>query len=132
MRQNKINIILCLIAFSSVSYAQFEFEDDFEEYIAGHQLACQNPIDWTTWNNMPCDPLQDPYVSNNFSHSWPNSVSITSYNDLIKPLGNFSTGRNHITFDVYLSFSLFFKTRDSLKQQSLAGTRNPVYNIHSS
>jgi len=51
---------------------------------------------------MPCDPVQDPFLSGNISHSWPNSVLITSYNNLVKPLGNFSTGRNHITFYVYV------------------------------
>ena len=101
----KTLILISIVLFSSTTttvFAQFEFEDDFNAYIAGGQLACQNPVDWTTWNNMPCDPLQDPFVNNNFSHSWPNSVSITSYIDLIKPLGNFSTGRNHTTFYVYV------------------------------
>lgn len=102
MRRNKgIIVFFCIIA-SAVGFAQFEFDDNFEEYIAGLQLACQNPIDWTTWQNMPCDPVEDPLVSSNFSHSWPNSVLINSYNDLIKPLGNFSTGRNHTTFYVYI------------------------------
>ncbi len=101
MRQNKISIILCLIAFSSVSYAQFEFEDDFDEYVTGGQLACQNPFDWTTWSNFPCS-WEDPFINNNFFFSGPNSVLIESYNDLVKPLGNFSTGRNHTTFYVYI------------------------------
>ena len=100
----KIASILLLLCSSNMLnvFAQFEFEDNFEEYLIGLQLACQNPIDWTTWQNMPCDPVEDPLVSSNFSHSWPNSVLINSYNDLIKPLGNFSTGRNHIKFDVYI------------------------------
>ena len=97
----KTLILISIVLFSSNTttvFAQFEFEDNFNAYIAGGQLACQNPIDWTTWSNFPCDPVEDPFINNNFSYSWPNSVSITLYNDLIKPLGNFSTGRNHITF----------------------------------
>jgi hypothetical protein len=50
---------------------------------------------------MPCGP-EDPFVNNNISFSWPNSVLITSLNYLVKPLGNFSTGRNHITFCIYV------------------------------
>jgi hypothetical protein len=102
MRRNIVIIVFFTIIGSVVGFAQFEFDDNFEVYVTGGQLACQNPIDWTTWNNMPCDPVEDPFISNNFSFSWPNSVSITSYNDLIKPLGNFSTGRNHTTFYVYI------------------------------
>jgi len=108
---NLTKLLLVILFCSLLNYGQvnepkqiteFEFEDDFNAYIAGGQLACQNPIDWTTWSNFPCDPVEDPFINNNFSYSWPNSVSITLYNDLIKPLGNFSTGRNHTTFYVYV------------------------------
>ncbi len=102
MRYNTSIAILFFIIVSSVGFAQFEFEDDFEEYIVGIQLACQNPIDWTTWSNLPCDPVEDPFISTNHSFSGSNSVVITRYNDLIKLLGNISAGRNLINFRIYI------------------------------
>ena len=98
-------IILLIILFisytSNFSFAQFEFQDNFDSYITNQQLACQNPIDWTTWSNLPCSN-EDPWLSNIFSFSWPNSVVINSYNDLIKLLGSYSTGGYHITVRAYV------------------------------
>jgi len=36
------------------------FFDDMEAYAPGIGLACNNPIDWDTWSNLPCDPGEDP------------------------------------------------------------------------
>ena len=89
---NSINII-----------AQLQnYFDDFDQYIAGLPLACQNPNDWTTWSNTPCDPTEDPYISTNHALGGQNSVLITQNNDLIKPLGNITTGRNYIRFYFYI------------------------------
>jgi len=95
-------IILLTFFFSSICSAQFEFSDNFEDYISGLPLACQNPINWTTWSNTPCDPIEDPFVSNNHSYSGSHSVKISSQNDLIKILWNWTTGINHITFRTYI------------------------------
>ena len=99
----KLRIIIYLVVLPSFSVAQFL--DDFENYIPGQQLACQNPIDWTTWSNQPCDPTEDPFISSNYAFSGVNSVAITYYNDLIKPLGNLTSGRNYINFHVYIPAS---------------------------
>ena len=96
------SLVLYFFIISSYTLAQFEFEDNFEgNYIIGLPLACQNPIDWTTWSYLPCSN-EDPYISSNFSLSGTRSVKISFTNDLIKLLGNYSTGRNHITFYVYI------------------------------
>ena len=84
-----------------VAQLQYYFED-FDQYVTGQPLACQNPIDWTTLNNLPCDPIEDPYLSSNHAFSGLNSVKIVHWNDLIKPLGNISVGRNHINFRSYV------------------------------
>ena len=63
--------------------------------------ACQNPVDWTTWSNFPCS-YEDPFLSTNFSFSSPNSLLINPYNDLIKLLGNISSGRNYFIFAFYI------------------------------
>ena len=77
------------------------FTDDFDSYVAGQQLACQNPVDWTTWSNLPCDPTEDAYVSSNYSYSGPNSVVVVENNDLVKPLG-VTSGTWYISFKFYI------------------------------
>ncbi|MBE0570788.1 MAG: T9SS type A sorting domain-containing protein [Ignavibacteriaceae bacterium] len=95
------SLVLYFFIISSYTLAQFEFEDNFEEYIINQPLACQNPVDWTTWSYLPCSN-EDPYITSNFSLSGTRSVKISFTNDLIKLLGNYSTGRNLITFYVYI------------------------------
>ena len=95
------SLVLYFFIISSYTLAQFEFEDDFEEYIINQPLACQNPVDWTTWSSSPCSN-EDPYISSNYSWSGTKSAKISFTNDLIKLLGNYSTGRNHIFFLAYL------------------------------
>jgi hypothetical protein len=103
MNLNKFFKYLFLFLFPTFSFAQLEyFYDDFEEYIVNLPLACQNPNNWTTWNNLPCDPIEDPYLSSNHSYSGSKSVVIVYWNDLIKPLGNVYIGRNIINFNVYI------------------------------
>ncbi|MCB2219824.1 MAG: T9SS type A sorting domain-containing protein [Bacteroidetes bacterium] len=74
------------------------FEDDFEAYNAGEQLACQNPDEWTTWSNLPCS-LEDAYISDDFAYSGVNSVNIVTDNDQVK---NFETYFTSGVYDVSL------------------------------
>ena len=67
------------------------FEDDFEAYTAGQQVACQNPTDWTTWSNLPCDATEDAYISDAFAYSGNNSAVIAQNNDLVKNLDTYLT-----------------------------------------
>ena len=68
-----LSVFVLLI--SSVSPAQTDsltlVEDDFESYTAGVQIACQDTIHkfWDTWNGIPCDPVEDPYITNSNSNS---------------------------------------------------------------
>ena len=78
------------------------FFDDFEAYTAGQQLACQNPADWTTWSEAPCDPTEDPYVSDAYAYSGANSVNIVQNNDLVKLLGDLTSGKWGISFFMYI------------------------------
>jgi photosystem II stability/assembly factor-like uncharacterized protein len=79
-----------------------DFEDDFDQYTSGQQLACQNFYDWTTWNLIPCDPVEDPYISSVQAYSYPNSVEIVHWNNLIKSLENIATNRDYINFRIYI------------------------------
>jgi len=81
------------------------FTDNFDSYIAGEQLACQNPIDWTTWSNLPCDPTEDPYVSSLHSYSAPNAAMIVQNNDcvhIVDAAGPKTSGKWYISFLVYI------------------------------
>ena len=95
-----------VLLISSISPAQTNslvlFEDDFESYTAGAQLACQDSIQWNTWSGIPCDWMEDPFVSNSKAHSGSNSVWIQPYNDLIKTFPNYTTGKYSIEFHLYI------------------------------
>jgi hypothetical protein len=103
MKKIILSLVLYFIIISSYTLAQFQFEDYFDSYIPNQQLVCQNPIDWTTWNNCPCCPPEDPYISSNYSYSSSHSVVIVYSNDLIKPLGDYTTyGVVNIGFYFYI------------------------------
>jgi hypothetical protein len=78
------------------------FTDDFESYVVGQQLACQNPTDWTTWSIDPCNAVEDAYISSNYAYSSAKSVVIVQNNDLVKPLGTLTTGKWYISFLFYI------------------------------
>ena len=77
------------------------FFDDFEAYVAGQQLACQNPIDWTTWSNAPCGS-EDAFISSLHAYSGTKSAVIAPNNDLVKLFGSKTTGIWYISFWVYI------------------------------
>lgn len=78
------------------------FFDNFETYTVGQQLACQNPVDWTTWSLSPCNTTEDPLISSAFAYSGTKSVVIVQNNDLVKRLGADTTGVYSMTFRFYI------------------------------
>lgn len=80
--------------------ANFFFED-FETFIAGQQVACQDPVNWTTWSNLPCS-AEDATISTNYAHSGTKSFVIVAVNDFVKPLGDKTTGQWYISFWMYI------------------------------
>jgi hypothetical protein len=98
----KVCFTILIILFSTKIFSQTVFADSFDTYIAGQQLACQNPVDWTTWNLVPCNSVQDGYVSNIYAHSGANSVVIVPDNDLVHLLGDVTSGKYKISFWVYI------------------------------
>jgi len=77
------------------------FTEDFEGFIVGQQVACQDPVNWTTWSNLPCSS-EDAYISSNHAFSGTKSAVIVSANDLVKPLGDKTSGKWYISFMVYI------------------------------
>ena len=92
-----LRIIICLVFYTSYSTAQFF--DNFETYISGQPLVCQNPIDWIS---IPCDPTLDPFISSNYALSGTNSVVMVQNNDVVKLLGNQNSGLRYINFNIYI------------------------------
>jgi len=79
------------------------FEDNFERYIVGQQLACQNPTVWKTWTNSPCSPTEDAFISNVYSFSGANSVVIKQNNDIVKEIGTpINSGVAEIKFQKFI------------------------------
>ncbi len=76
--------------------------DNFDTYTAGQMLACQNPIDWTTWTFSPCNVTEDAKISNAQSYSAPNSFVVVQNNDEVHPIGDLTYGKYSISFRVYL------------------------------
>ncbi len=79
------------------------WSDNFDTYTSGLRLACQNPIDWTTWTLVPCSTVEDALITNVRSFSAPNSVVITQNNDLVHRFGDLTYGKYSISFQVYLA-----------------------------
>lgn len=77
------------------------FFEDFEGFIAGQQVACQDPVNWTTWSNAPCG-TEDAFVSTNYAFSGTKSVVIAVPNDFVKLLGNKTTDVWFIDLMVYV------------------------------
>ena len=93
--------VITILFFSSLLLAQYDVFD-FENYISGQQLVCQDSVNWMTWSQLPCDSVEDPIISSNYACSGSNSVKISYFNDLVKPLGNYTSGMWFILFHVYI------------------------------
>ena len=78
------------------------FSDDFEAYVVGQRLACQNPVDWTTWTNSPCSAVEDAMISSNFAFSGTKSMLIVQNNDLVRLHENIAAGIWYQDFMVYI------------------------------
>ena len=106
---------LCLDEVSIVSGVNPNtFFDNFDSYTVGQLVACQNPVDWTTWSNAPCG-AEDAEVSNAFAWSGSNSAKIVTNDDFVKPLGNKTTGKWYMSFLYYIpaTKSGYFNTMNS-------------------
>jgi hypothetical protein len=78
------------------------YTDNFDALIVGQQLACQDPVNWTTWSDLPCDPVEDAYISDLYALSGANSAVFVEDNDQIKLLGDLTSGKWEISFQMYI------------------------------
>ena len=77
------------------------YATDFESFTAGGQVACQDPVNWTTWSNAPCG-TEDAYISTDFAHGGVNAVKDELVNDLVLPMGNKTAGKYEFSFWMYI------------------------------
>ncbi|MFC2094052.1 T9SS type A sorting domain-containing protein [Bacteroidota bacterium] len=119
------------LVFTAMSFAQVPiFEDNFDSYTAGLGLACQNPIDWTTWGNAPCGP-EDGLVTSAQASSGPNSVNIILNNDQLKLFpALYTTGKYSMAFEMYIATGLtgYFNCLSSWNNGSPAWAMQVYFN----
>ena len=96
------------------------FEDNFEAYNSGGQLACQNATEWTTWSNAPCGN-EDAYITSDVFYTGSNAVILQGVNDVVKLIPNYTEGLYKISFQMYVpsGFLGYFNTL-----QLFAGTNS--------
>lgn len=95
--------VFYLLLFNRLVCSQvYEFMDDFESYLPGQQLACQDSVNWTTFFGNPCNQVEDPIISTNYSVTGTKSLRIIQNNDLVKPFGSHTFGYYYITFWFYI------------------------------
>jgi hypothetical protein len=86
------------------------FFEDFEGFVPGQQLACQDPVNWTTWSNAPCGN-EDALISTNYAYSGTNSFLVDAVApravDIVKPLGDLTSGLWYLDFMAYIPTGKF-------------------------
>ncbi len=95
--------LLSLFAFGAIFSASAQtviFEDNFDSYTAGTGVVAQNSAYWAYWS---AGTASDATVSSNFASSGANSVNVNgTSNDLVLPIGPYSSGKYDIKFKMYL------------------------------
>jgi hypothetical protein len=92
--------VLFSFLFISNSNAQ-GWTDDFDTYVAGQQLACQNSVNWNVWSGVPCTVGEDALISTVHALTAPNSFVVAQNNDLVAML-NTTTGTWYVGFYFYI------------------------------
>lgn len=101
MRKIYVAFLLMVFAAFGLQAQTTLFEDNFDSYTVGGQLADQGGDPWTTWSDTP-GSAEDPVISDAQSVSPSNSVNILAGNDCVLLLGDKTEGRYKITFQIYI------------------------------
>ncbi len=88
----------------TVEAGDYVFYDDFENGVAGDQVACtvNDPAKWTTWDNAPCTST-DAYYSDEQAHNGSISTLVEDDVDLVHPIDNYVSGAYDIDFWMYIA-----------------------------
>ncbi len=96
-----LSLITAVSLYSTARAQAYFFSDDFESYTAGERLACQNPVDWTTWGFSPCS-YEDAFVSDSIAYSGSKSLLVSYLNDEVKYWEPGEPDLWFIDFDFYI------------------------------
>jgi len=98
----KVLLLSTLTAFLTLGlFAQTViYEDDFESYNVGEYLAEQSG-EWTTWSGAP-GTAEDAFISDEQAASPTKSVKVDGTTDLVKPLGDKTSGKYEVSMWVYI------------------------------
>lgn len=99
MKRNLL-LLFATVLFGFAANAQVLYEQNFDSFTSGDQLAVVDP-DWTTWSNAP-GGAEDPFITSDQSASPSNSVVIEGTNDAVFPIGNFTAGFYKMSFKMYV------------------------------
>lgn len=101
MRKIYISLLTFIFISAGLQAQTVIFEDNFDSYTSGGQLADQAGSPWDTWSSTP-GSAEDPVISDAQSVSPSNSANILSGNDCVLLLGDSTSGRYKISFDIYI------------------------------
>lgn len=97
-------VVLLLFAYSAMAQTTQRavvYFDDFESYNVGDFIAQSSPDFWTTWSNTP-GTAEDGVISDEQSSSETKSVKISGTNDNVVKLGNKTSGKYILTWDMFI------------------------------
>ena len=77
------------------------YSTDFESFTAGGQVACQDPVNWSTWSATPCTG-EDAFISTDFAKSGANAAKVENSNDMLLLLGDRTTGNYELSWWMYV------------------------------
>ncbi len=99
----KITFLVAGLIFSlGLSAQTLIFSDDFDSDTANGYVAQQDTLGiWTTWDNAPGSGT-DAIVSDAHAYNGANSAHIQNDNDLVLLMGDKTTGRYQLTFEMYI------------------------------
>ncbi len=101
MKKIYVLLIVALALSFGLNAQTVLFEDNFDGYTAGTKLVSQAGDPWDTWSSSP-GGSEDPTISDDQSVSPSNSVNILSGNDCVLLLGDSTSGRYKISFEMYI------------------------------
>ena len=99
-----LSFTIVLFAFVTMqAQNQTVYSDNFDSYTAGQSLYSQNSTNWTTWSGGT--EAESGTIVSDIANSTPNSLKITTNNDMICKCNAITTGHYTVDFDYYIPSS---------------------------
>ena len=98
--KNFLLFTLAILIYSPI-FSQVIIEENFDSYSSGDRIAVVSGTDWTTWSKSP-GSSEDAAISSTFAASPSNALHIVNDNDCVAKLGDKSSGRYSIKFNILI------------------------------